>query len=442
MLQIFMIIPILLGIYITKRKNKYIDNIFTTWIFLGVISFFVVIFCAGDTFDCIKKYFLPGIFEDFFTPIMKNRNNTYVAPHFSSYPALANIIFLGIKKCFSPIDMEIAYSKDSLLEGARYLEHTDLGTYLIFIFMFVFMLVTFIILYKYSVNVLHMDNIVLIIGILFSGPFLFFLYRGNNVFIVLPLVLLYLILYNSDNKVYREVALICLAISVALKIYPVVLGILLLRRDKWKDAIHAVMYGIIFTFCPFAVYHNTGNVILQFFKNLGTSDIYKDNSIYTYNYNISINSTIKNIFKITDVKFNDNIVLIAKIIIIILGVWICIFAVEEWKKIMSLLLIMIWLPNGTYIYVLAFTCIALLQLLAAFTYSKMDFVYVTLFGILYIPYNLPRIQGLWNVEGSIQTTYGIIVLQISLVIFGFVLLIDTIRYTIKKHKFLWERDNA
>lgn len=442
MLQIFMIIPVLLGIYITERKNKYIDKIFTTWIFLGVISFFIVIFLASDTFDSLKKYFLPGIFEDFFTPIMKKRNNTYLEPHYSSYPALANIIFLGIKKCFSPTDIEIAYSKDSLLEGARYLEHTELGTYLVFMFMSVFILLTFIVLYKYSVSNLHLDNIFLIAAILFSGPFLFFLYRGNNVFMVLPLVLLYLILYNSENKFYREVASICLAISVALKIYPVVLGILLLRRGRIKDAIHAMIYGIIFTFSPFAIYHNTDNVILQFFKNLGTSDIYKDNSIYAYNYNISINSTLKNIFKIIDINVNDISVLMAKIIIVVLGISVCLFVEEEWKKIMSLLLIMIWLPNGTYIYVLAFTCIALLQLLADFKYSKMDYIYLVLFCILYIPYNLPRIQGLWNVEGSIQTTYGILILQISLVIFGLVLLVETIINTLKKHKFSREKSNA
>ena len=59
---------------------------------------------------------------------------------------------------------------------------------------------------------------------------------------------LFLLFYKDENPIYRHLALIGLAISAALKVYPVIFGVVLLYERRWKDVVWAVLYGIIAVF--------------------------------------------------------------------------------------------------------------------------------------------------------------------------------------------------
>lgn len=92
----------------------------------------------------------------------------------------------------------------------------------------------------------------LTVSVLFAGPVLYVLERGNSVLFVIGFVGVFLLWYRSERRALRELALICLAIAAALKIYPAVFGCLLLREKRWADSVRAVLYGIVLFFVPFA----------------------------------------------------------------------------------------------------------------------------------------------------------------------------------------------
>jgi hypothetical protein len=74
--------------------------------------------------------------------------------------------------------------------------------------------------------------------------------------------------YDSENKIMRELALICLAVAVAFKMTPAVLGILLLYNRQWKEALRAVIYGIIIGILPFLFFDGGFSNLAQMFSNM------------------------------------------------------------------------------------------------------------------------------------------------------------------------------
>jgi len=65
-------------------------------------------------------------------------------------------------------------------------------------------------------------------ALLTSGPMLFTIERGNCVLISFVLTFFFVVFYNSDNKILRELAYVALAMAFCFKIYPAVFGAMLL----------------------------------------------------------------------------------------------------------------------------------------------------------------------------------------------------------------------
>ena len=57
--------------------------------------------------------------------------------------------------------------------------------------------------------------------------------------------------YESDDPVKRELALIALAFATCMKLYPVIFGVLLLRKDKLKEATRCIVSGLVLFIVPF-----------------------------------------------------------------------------------------------------------------------------------------------------------------------------------------------
>ena len=74
-----------------------------------------------------------------------------------------------------------------------------------------------------------------IIAFLVSSPFIYLLERGNVLIYSFAAAVVFICYYDSDKKWQREMALIALAVSAGIKLYPAVLGILLVRDRRWKD---------------------------------------------------------------------------------------------------------------------------------------------------------------------------------------------------------------
>lgn len=91
----------------------------------------------------------------------------------------------------------------------------------------------------------------LLMSFALSGIFLFSFERGNSILIAAGCMVIFLATYTSENPVLRELGYIALALAAALKGYPAILGLLLIYRREYKEAIRLLIYGVGFAFIPF-----------------------------------------------------------------------------------------------------------------------------------------------------------------------------------------------
>lgn len=97
--------------------------------------------------------------------------------------------------------------------------------------------------------------------LLFSSIFLFTIERGNLIILTVAGINYFLVFYDSESKWLQRLGLFCLCFAAALKIYPVLFGVLLLVEKRYKDIALCVLCGLILTFVPFLFFkHGLSNV--------------------------------------------------------------------------------------------------------------------------------------------------------------------------------------
>lgn len=83
------------------------------------------------------------------------------------------------------------------------------------------------------------------------APFAYCLFRGNNIIFACILVMLFFLFYNSEKRWQREIANLCLAGAVAVKIYPALLLLFFVKDRRFLDLLKTLIYAGILIFIPF-----------------------------------------------------------------------------------------------------------------------------------------------------------------------------------------------
>ena len=95
-------------------------------------------------------------------------------------------------------------------------------------------------------------NLFYLLGsIIFSGPIFYLFIRGNIILTAGLLTLVFFWLYQSEKRWQRELAYLCLALAIAIKIYPVIIALVLLKERRWVDLVKTGFYAMLFVFVPF-----------------------------------------------------------------------------------------------------------------------------------------------------------------------------------------------
>jgi hypothetical protein len=108
--------------------------------------------------------------------------------------------------------------------------------------------------------------------LLCSFPFVFLAERGNPVLLCIIAMLLYTQNYSRERPLAREVGLLALAVATGLKFYPILLGLPLLADKRYKDALHACVYGLVCFFVPSLFYRGPISVLWAIKNTLGFSE--------------------------------------------------------------------------------------------------------------------------------------------------------------------------
>ena len=279
------------GIFADKNtltgKTTYYRSVFLVAMAASVVVMFVTLLVTRG--ESARSFLFVGgsvkynsdTFMDFFNSIVNTYNNPYDAKVI--YPAICSLFFRFMLLLIRPSDFA-----EIVTNPNKAGQNPELKLYQSFMLTYIIFLVIVIVLFFLALGALmkksgNGEKSIMAFFCLFSAPFLFLIERGNILALSLVFAMLFVAYYDHERKLVRELALICLAISISIKIYPVVFAVLLLNEKKYKELIRAAVYTIIVFFLPFAFFGGIEGVI-KFVQNLSSTS---SNSSLGINYQLS-----------------------------------------------------------------------------------------------------------------------------------------------------------
>lgn len=165
----------------------------------------------------------------------------------------------GDNACFPPLAYVFYYVYGKISTAGEVVNNFNVLSAMPYqLLMYVLYSVVGVVILVYAIETLKVkewEKKLLAFSIVLSTPlFMGALERGNMTLYVIAFLLLAIHWKDSDCRIKREAALILIAISAGLKIYPAFLGILYLKEKRWKEAVRLMIYGIVFFFGPFAFF--------------------------------------------------------------------------------------------------------------------------------------------------------------------------------------------
>ena len=360
-----------------------------------------------------EDYFVKGSrFSDFYSPMAKNISNTYLPPFFSNYPPLANLIFVVLRKITRvEVDGEFVIPNQQV--------YACFGVFLILCVLQIFWMTT-----KWlSKKDESIINYLLMFLLLISGPFLFLYDRGNILVGVIGLVGYFLFYYDSEDRWKRNIAKICIAVAIAIKIYPVIYLLVYIKNRQWKETRDTVLITTIFYIVPFGIYGY--DTIKLFIDNL----FYRDGTVNNVlNHTISLKGTIK----LADGIVWQHIDEIPNTVLWVAGcalLYVFFTNGRKWIQMMAVSMLLIWMFNGSYLYNVCFLIYPLLEFLSDQTKRKTDVLYIVLFNIIFsinFWHSISGLNRILEVHLLGNVAWNIVITQVGLLLMVIALFIDTV----------------
>lgn len=191
------------------------------------------------------------------------------------------------------------------------------------------------------------------IFVLCSSIVLFSIERANTIVLTVAFVNYFLAFYQSDNKKLRTFALVSLCMAAVLKIYPVLLGVLLLRERRFKDIGFTIVFSVIITFLPFLFFKHGFDNIMQLLSNVQmNSGTYGPERIYPrFGLAPLLHLPLQAIH--VSSSFSHVVFTIANIIVAlasILSIFLALVEKRKWVSIALLLFVIIQFPTNSALY--------------------------------------------------------------------------------------------
>lgn len=217
-------------------------------------------------------------------------------------------------------------------------------------------------------------SLIFIVLVSLSSSFSFGIVQCANIsFLVLILLLIAVDFRESDNKVKQEIALLCIAVAAAIKVYPAVFGLLYIIEKKRSQTIRLIIYGVLFFFVPFAF---TGGFegLCQFLINLG--------SVQASWGELSPNGIYNNLLLL---GVSEGAATCVNIAFGIISLCLLAFVKDNWKRLFILSFLMVMCPLWSGAYTPAFFLIPFVYMLKNNESVKniYDFIYVVMFSLVF-----------------------------------------------------------
>lgn len=390
-------------------NSKLRRNIFYFIMLFGIVIFFILGFVThGQSIMGVLQRGENDAFMDLFNSMQYGYK-----PYEKGviYPPLANLFYLILSWFFPP-----KYFK----KGTVFVRNSHMGQVMICLSLTITVLMFMYIVLKNKKGTLNEKYLFGFIMSL-SMPFLFMLERGNIIFICFACICAFLNNYRSENVIKRHLAYLALAIAVGIKIYPVFFGFLLLREKRWKDTFICVGYGIVIFFLPCMLFGGIQSIPLMINNIIDCTQTMGESGL---GYKVSLANTGRYLGELIyqDSSRFDAVSLILKGVCAIGGTLLMILAKyrEEWKLYMIPSLMMILLPDFSFIYSLIFLLVPLWSFLDKedMAGKVIDTLYLILFLLIFYPIPYLDTKLLADFERDVYPlTYGTILESLSCVLF-------------------------
>lgn len=258
-----------------------------------------------------------------------------------------------------------------------------------------------------------------------SSGFIYAVVRANM--IVLSLLFLLLFIFGKDSKkpVIRELSLVCLAISAAVKIYPALFGLILVKEKRFKECLRTVVYGIACFFLPFFLTGGLSSGVRQLAMNL--QELSDFVSSLGFGYSVSFNNTFCLVGALAGIEPEQAVTLarVGSTVIIAVALLSVFFLRDQWKICTLITLLIVAYPTVSYQYTLIFILVPLMLFVDKKSATKKsDLFYLALFLGILIPLFLPDNLLFTQLDSYYPVTVAIFVESLCLVLFTLALILE------------------
>lgn len=271
------------------------------------------------------------------------------------------------------------------------------------------------------------NNLSAILPIVFlTYPFLFTIDRGNLESLLFIFLLLFLYYFLQEK---HELSTIFLAISIAMKGFPVVLVLLFFIKKKYAEMLFSILLAILLTLGSLALFKGGLAANLNF---LLQGQIFGAQSHFYGSANIVQRGvTLFTFFKIIFIEsgwlaridmsqFLSAYIKLAILSFIPLAAYIVFVEKILWKQVALLVFSMLLLPHVSADYKLMHLYLPMFLFIISDDYSDLDWFYLLVFGLLMIPKDYAYFPHTFSDAGAADISISVminIVLMILMSIF-------------------------
>ena len=310
-------------------------------------------------------------FMDFFNSIRDAAVDGVYSERKVIYPPLINLFYK-----FMGIYME----QDYILSGfdARLNAYLFPNAMIVYMIYNIILVAGILIVLNNTIKLKRKYRYLIILFILLSNPFMYAFERGNSILIVLALIFIFYRYYYDGSIIKRELALLALAASINIKIYPVILSLILISNKDFKRFLRLGIYSAILFFSGFGFYGGMDGLEV-YIKNIFR---YSNN---TYNQSIIGKSDIKSYLEM--MTFINPVIKYLILLILFLGaIFVVFMANEQWQKWLACCWLMLNVPGVSLYYNWVFFSIPLVMFINDRFQKEYQWIFAVFIIMIYIYY--------------------------------------------------------
>lgn len=353
---------------------------------LGIILYYIYAFAArslgSDRFD-----WLLSIFSDFVEIMNASLGQSPYLTNGTSYPPLAVVVLYpfawicrGVFASYSGMELTL----EELT--ARVILHPEFWISIVLFFLISMGALWIIITKKY-----HFDLTTSLKAgalLMFSAPCVYAIMRGNTIYFALIFSLLFLLLYDHPKAWVREIGYLCLVIAGCIKLYPLFLGVFLLKKKKFFATARIAVYFFVIFFLSFQLFRTGIDGMNPFLDNLG-GFMFNGERLLSMR-NLSLSSLIYKVFylispTLANSSIFTSVSLCLLLITFAIAVITAILTRSDFSRSVIAASIIILIPTVSYFYVLVFSFLPVMEFIKhsdEFSKQKKT-LYTVLFLFLY-----------------------------------------------------------